>query len=156
MPSQDEIDAIKRNLLIWAYAVDLSLKRLTADEAEAIDRQTDARFLAVAIRNVLRGATWAYNVIGGEPRKMVLAALTQFDNALPDAVDVRDILEHFDAYAQGRGERQKDNSMRNPLEYYVRYEKQYALVLADSHHLDAQTGAAAAMTLADSVLDALS
>lgn len=68
------------------------------------EAQTDSLLLADALRNVLRGAE---RVLG-----KTSSAVQAFRKAVPEAENVRNMLEHFDAYVEGKGRHQKDGNVR--------------------------------------------
>jgi hypothetical protein len=65
----------------------------------------DALLLLVALRQVLRAAEMAQNSPLQErrARQILNSAVDRFKKDLPDLVDARDIIEHFDEYAVGKG-----------------------------------------------------
>lgn len=86
---------------IWDQAVQRQADRIFGAELE--DAQVDLMLFADALRNVLRGAE---RVLGNGS-----AAVQAFNAAVPDIQHVRNIYEHFDAYVEGKGYRQKDGSI---------------------------------------------
>lgn len=155
MLSPEEIAALKRNLLLWERGAELSYDRVVAQRDDEVASAVDARFLALAIRNVLRAAVWARNHSEGEAMAAIGKAISEFDSAVPRAREVRDIIEHFDEYERGRGDLQKNGSMKSPLEYTARFEEEYLLALADTHKLDARSAKEATVRLAEAVLGIL-
>lgn len=153
MLSPEETAALKGSLLLWARGAEMSYERIVADRDNKVGNEVDARFLALAVRNVLRAARLACNHTDGASMTAIQAPIDDFDAAVPNAIDVRDIIEHFDDYVRGKGNRQKNGTMLNPLEYSVRFENEYLLGLADTHRLDARSGSEAAIQLAEAVLD---
>lgn len=87
----------------WLHALGLQHQRATSEPAEPWDAAVDASLFAVALRNVIRAVEacrrWSPHDIG--------SALADFDSKVPRAVDVRDIIEHFDDYDRGAGKLQK-------------------------------------------------
>jgi len=62
----------------------------------------DAHFMLVAIRRLEMCCRQMHRVSGN---RLILDALDQFAAAVPSAKHVRDVLEHFDAYASCEGRR---------------------------------------------------
>jgi hypothetical protein len=85
----------------------------------------------------------------------VAAARGRFDAQVPQARHVRDILEHFDEYEQGKGKLQVSGAVRGYGISTVRLEDQYVVHLADGYSLDVQSAVLAAGSLADAVQTAL-
>jgi hypothetical protein len=94
----------------WAQTVAQQAKRIEAADSlsDINEHPRDADLLILALRNVVRAAKFARDVAPGEGRKgLIDATLSEFDASFPDAKDIRDIIEHFDAYTQGVGNLQK-------------------------------------------------
>lgn len=72
-------------------------------------RDADIQLFAVALRNLIRAVEFASKV--GDPReaKAITAGLDRFKERVLHAVDIRDILEHFDEYERGTGKLQTVN-----------------------------------------------
>ena len=86
---------------VWDQAVQRQGDRILGAEFE--DAQIDVMLFADALRNVLRGAE---RVLGkGHP------AVRTFNATVPDLVHIRNIYEHFDAYVEGHGHRQRDKTI---------------------------------------------
>jgi hypothetical protein len=83
----------------------LVAKPLGAGWDEDIHDQVEyeVALFAVALRNLIRAVEWAAK----SHAPTLTTALKQFHQVIPNAVDVRNLLEHFDAYEQGRGRLQK-------------------------------------------------
>jgi hypothetical protein len=64
-----------------------------------------------ALRNVVRAAE---KLLGRDHE-----ALRAFRQAVPNAVAVRDMLEHFDAYLEGRGKLQRAGTVDDPWSYFA-------------------------------------
>ena len=64
-----------------------------------------------SMRNVIRGAE---RLLGRDH-----PALRDFRAAVPDAVNVRDVVGHFDAYALGKGALQKKGLIRGDIAHFV-------------------------------------
>ncbi len=92
----------------WALStVDLCVRRMREGQDPA--RQIDARQCVVALRLVLAAALMAQKVVKDlDPAAHAAlgVAIEQFRRQVP-AVEVRDVLIHFEDYALGLGRRQK-------------------------------------------------
>jgi hypothetical protein len=66
----------------------------------------DTCLFAIALRNFLRAAELMQAVADERHARPLGDALRRFYESAPDVKDIRDVLEHFDAYAQGRGKLQ--------------------------------------------------
>jgi hypothetical protein len=123
------------------------------DETATPDqRQADAALMAVAVRNVLRAAE-AVAALGTDAD--LDAALATFRAKLPGVKDLRDVLEHFDAYASNHGRLQRAGEA--PGGYRVFYERpvlRYMLHVGDLV-LDVDDAAEAAGDLTEVTLGAI-
>jgi hypothetical protein len=82
---------------MWADAVvRLADRALNSTNVTTVEHMGDAALLTLALRNVLRAAKLAESFSTGEDRQKISRAITDFETALPDAKDARDVLEHFD------------------------------------------------------------
>jgi hypothetical protein len=142
---------IAGRLGFWALAAEVQRDRVIEGGGGDFMNQLDATFLAIAIRNVVRAARWA------EPLEAnaVKTARAEFDSRVPNAVDVRNMLEHFDKYEMGKGDLQIAGKVRNYSVYTARVENEYVLHLPDGYELDVQSAVNATEALADSVANAL-
>ena len=68
----------------------------------------EAEVFAICLSRLRRAAEHASSVSGSH---RIPSAIDAFDAAVPDVKDVRDVLEHFDAYLQNRGNLQKAGVM---------------------------------------------
>lgn len=113
----------------WSIAVRSQAERIKA--GGGVTKLPDAYLLVVAVRNVRRAAEMASrHVRTDEARSRIAAAIGLFDNELPGVKEVRDVLEHFDEYSQGRGrlqqpkvkpaKRQPDESLAS--QYVINFE----------------------------------
>ena len=105
---------------MWADAVvRLADRALNSTNVTTVEHMGDAALLTLALRNVLRAAKLAESFSTGEDRQKISRAITDFETALPDAKDARDVLEHFDDYAKGTGYMQKaQKKAGQPVTYY--------------------------------------
>jgi hypothetical protein len=72
---------------------------------------TQAHLLLVCIRNVWRFATALQSVKPDEHNASLIAT---FEHLVAPDAEFRDLLEHLDAYAQGRGHLQKRGELPRP------------------------------------------
>jgi hypothetical protein len=107
----------------------------------------DAHFLLVAIRNVLRNAELLRKLTGDG---RVDRALRQFDRRFPDARNLRDVLEHFDAYLLDEGRLQGDGKVGAGASLTLAWAGPHGLVLAyyDRFEVALQDAGTAAIDLA--------
>lgn len=91
------------NVSIWA--IELQCRRLELSEPEdaifIFRKWTAFDFLIVALTRLRRAAVLAVRV--PQVQEAVSVALQEFDAALPGLKKLRDIAEHIDEYAVGRG-----------------------------------------------------
>ena len=133
----------------------------TLEQSFSVDREMDAVLFAVALRNVLRAADFARQVTRN-PK--IATAVQAFSSRVPDAVSIRDQLEHFDAYELGRGNLQassqtqraartpsKDGivSPSTPYDFATARPGSDVTILLGDYSLDVLTGALAAQRLVD-------
>jgi hypothetical protein len=98
-------------LMVWSNAADTQGKRLLTEGASGpaarMNRQGDAILFAFAVRQVLRAAELVRDLCPpGVARDAIDDALRGFHAGLPDVKDVRDVMDHFDDYATGKGKLQ--------------------------------------------------
>jgi hypothetical protein len=124
--------------------------------------QAEAYLLAMALRQLFRDVEWAIihadTNSNGRRSKALRAALDAFDKAIPHAVDVRDVLVHFDEYERGTGNFQEDWKRPPNVNVYTKNDGAtfWLYVLDDDdHRLDVRTALDAARQLAEGVLDIL-
>jgi hypothetical protein len=112
--------------LIWRWWVGIKLQaeRISVLPIGA-DEDAEVWFFAVALRNLLRAVELAQRSTG---KPEIAAALEHFNSVVPDAKEVRDLLEHFDDYALGIGKKQRADARRAVDEAAV-YVKSYSLTL---------------------------
>jgi hypothetical protein len=152
---------------VWHRAVTLQAERILRPHASHMEQQTDAYLFVQAVRQVLRGADLMLRGLDGDPRaEVVEQAIADFNLAVPDAKDARDVLDHFDDYARGVGklshpdiknpkEREVRSSAESAAQFTIFYEKgsdgHYTLHVGDLI-IDIAGARDAASTLAKSVL----
>jgi hypothetical protein len=138
----------------WLDAVDRQAERV----AEAPDNgsgQVEILLFVTALRNVVRGAE---AVLGYDH-----VAVKRFDQSVPNARAVRDMLEHFDAYVRGIGNMQNQRKKAElPLNAWrVYYSSNEPVggerrIDVDGLELDVTAAASAAWPLAQAALQAAS
>jgi hypothetical protein len=90
-------------LLVWSQSVGQMRLRILDPSAGRITRQGDIQLFAVAVRQVLRFAELCRAIAPEAARSDIDRALHAFNEASPDAKDIRDVLDHYDDYLRGRG-----------------------------------------------------
>lgn len=100
----DPLESPVSGLLAWSMAALTCTNRLLADDQTRVERSADALLLMLGLRNLARAAEWGANTAQGSRQEAARRdAVAAFRSALPNVVDARDVLEHFDDYASGRG-----------------------------------------------------
>lgn len=109
----DPLESPVSGLLAWSMAALTCTDRLLATEQTRIERSADALLLMLGLRNLTRAAEWGTNAAQGSRQEAARRqAVADFRSSLPNVVDARDVLEHFDDYASGRG-RIQQRALRN-------------------------------------------
>lgn len=156
--------AVDGDIWKWTAAVDQQVKRIFDPDADALSRERDAYFFAMALRQLLRAVEMAARF--PTAKEAVKSALDTFDAAIPNAREARNILEHFDEYERGTGSLQRpkghtsDRPLWDALSFYSRGvnddgTSSYKLHLGGGYEVDVASGHAAAGVLANAVLDEL-
>lgn len=168
-------NAAAEEVALWRLAVDMQQRRIAADY-EALDdllapnaATVDVRLYALALRNLHRAVEFAIEVFPEHGAQLHLTE-QQFSRQVPDASVVRNILEHFDAYAKGTGNlinTKKDPDMGFPPATSFRFTPGGTVVeitlyrysdvrsdfaVAQRVRLDTAVATAAAMQMADDAL----
>jgi hypothetical protein len=108
MDAIDPLESPISGLLAWSMAVLTTSNRLLTGSQTRIDRSADALLLMLSLRNLVRAAEWGANTARGAGQEAARRqAVAEFRQQLPNVVDARDVLEHFDDYATGRGRLQQ-------------------------------------------------
>lgn len=92
----------------WNDTVHLIAKRMLSDP---VDAQLYARVFLLALRQILYSADLEQHVIEQQSpsaSKALRAARVKFEHSVPGLTDARNIIVHFDKYAQGSGNLQRD------------------------------------------------
>jgi hypothetical protein len=160
VPSVNEAVAY---LGVWCHAVEVQAIRIFAEGNGMPDgpmtRQTDSYLFAIALRNLLRAAALLRNAAPKSAWSSIDRALNEFERKVPHAVDLRDVLDHFDDYARGKGELQKTRGgASEPNEWYERANDTYRLSLglapgAPLLTLEVRSATEAATTLVRAIED---
>ena len=95
---------VQHDLAIWRQSVLVMRMRIFDITEGTFTLQGDIRLFAMAVRQVIRCAELARSVLPPPRRTLVDQALAEFEQASPDAKQLRDVLDHFDAYLRGRGQ----------------------------------------------------
>ena len=111
---------IARHMRLWKRAIELEAERFQA-AGHAADTdlvELETHFFAIALNQVLRGGTWAKNVLEGHPEhRQVASAYNTFFRKVPDVVNVRHVLEHSIAHDTGAdpdGSLKRNDSIPTP------------------------------------------
>jgi hypothetical protein len=125
------------------------------DAPSEADRDLDLQLLAIAVRGVVRAATFGQAVADRDndtlASQRIATALAGFESRLPHGKDVRDVLEHFDDYRLGQGHLQKKDEMGDLLQWTEDDGTGPVLVIGGRYRLPGATAAAAAGWLANEV-----
>ena len=148
------LDTARGHVYIWAEAVDATANRILANQDVTSVATGDAALLAVAVRNVLRAAELAAKVTTGAEAAKFAAAITNFRQILPDAENLRDVLNHFDRYEIGQGELQRDaRRSGGTTEFYrIRLNRDTFVLEVGPLSIDVRKAKEAAIELATTVL----
>jgi hypothetical protein len=160
MAKTDERAPIRGHLYRWTRVVMSQADRVVS--APSLDAsQDEALLFALSLRQLLRTVGLAIKHVdgrkNGKQSKKIRAARAAFDEAVPDAVDVRDIIVHFDEYMRGSGRLQK--GLSHPPEFKLFASDDGTTVrlhLIGDYGLDVRAASVAAVALANTVLEALS
>jgi hypothetical protein len=91
-------------LVLWAHSVEITRARILDPAADALTRQVDAQLFGMAVRQVLRFAGLCRAVAPRSRWSALDKAKNTFLAACPDAENIRNVLNHWDAYLRGDGE----------------------------------------------------
>jgi hypothetical protein len=105
---------------MWADAVvRLADRALDSTDVTTVEHMGDAALITLALRNVLRAAKLAEDFSTDDDRQKISRAIADFENALPDVKNARDVLEHFDDYTKGEGRlQQAEKKAGQQVTYY--------------------------------------
>ena len=95
---------VLEELAIWERGVYLQRHRILESDETGISRRADAQLLALALRQVLRLAECCRAVAPHNTWSTIDLALKRFKDTSPDVKDLRDVLDHMDAYLRGVGD----------------------------------------------------
>lgn len=106
------MDALEAGLEVrrWQHAVQMQHLRVVGEGIVGytgkLTREVDAVLYVVALRNLLRATDLMTRTLDEPLAQRAAAARSEFDQALPAVIDMRDVLEHFDEYMTGSGKLQ--------------------------------------------------
>lgn len=145
----------------WRAGLELQDKRIR-DDSDRLHAQIDIDLYALILRNLVRAIEYAEKSTGDSEIKK---ALEKFKVTVPGWLNVRDFLEHFDEYSQGKGNRQKDGKAIVYGPYYAEEEqynpngtliqKNYYLSFGEGNQIDIATTTREAGNLVDAALGCL-
>jgi len=106
------------DLFVWHHALGLQWGRILtakADDPESwVNREIDLRLFVMALRQFIRSADLTGDRAEPAAGHEIKEALARFHRTVPGAVDLRDSLEHFDAYESGTGRLQRKAGVNGP------------------------------------------
>lgn len=94
-------------MYLAACGVTQQMRRLQQGEQPGPEYMVDGRLFAEAVRAAVRAGELCALLADRERAGKIQAAADRVHSAIPNAVDVRDALEHFDDYILGLGNQQK-------------------------------------------------
>jgi len=142
----------------WRFTLELQDHRIR-NAIDQLHKQVDIDLYVLVLRNLIRAVNSAKCLTrNGE----ICQALDAFYKAVPAWKNVRDFLEHFDEYSQGKGRLQKNNNAAVYGPYYAEQEscdpdgnnvvKNYFLTFGEGNQIDITTSTREAVVLADIAL----
>lgn len=99
---------------LWATAMERQHRRLSESDDTQPGDLADALLYITCLRNTLRAAYFVDEVIGSGDQGFSIYWIRDFERRCPNVIAARNMLEHFDEYAMGRGRLQK-GSGQEPL-----------------------------------------
>jgi hypothetical protein len=92
----------------WHYAMSVQNHRIVegTDVLYGIQREVDLHFFLIALANFVAFVKVTAKLVSPEARATIWAGVEAFDSEVPDAGNLRDILEHYDEYLRGKGKLQ--------------------------------------------------
>ncbi len=129
-----------------ATAVIQQVRRLRKNDQPAAEYMADMWLLAHAIRGTLKFGEFCLELSEESPN--LKAAIENFRNVVPDAVALRDVLEHFDDYLLGIGRNKKISS--EPIFFFERGES--ARIRVENMVIDMEVAEQASIALASAAL----
>ncbi|MFJ8203239.1 hypothetical protein [Micromonospora chalcea] len=122
MRPMDPLDSPVSGVLAWSMAALHCAKRLLAGGQKGIEQHPDALLLMLSLRNLVRAAEWRVKTVKGTPEEATRRqAVADFLRRLPNLVDARDVLEHFDEYGSGRGRIQQRAASKGEVPAVYRF-----------------------------------
>jgi hypothetical protein len=150
-------------LITWQATTEIQCKRVLAAD-DMWPRQREGWIFILTLRQVVRSAEWASQHTHKHKDRAraskVDKALNRFNEALPNAVEIRDVLTHFDEYERGEGNLQRKwgrFSEAVELNRFVEHgDGDVVIHLYPAGRMDVGQAAEAAERLADEILEAMS
>jgi hypothetical protein len=92
----------------WHYAMSVQNHRIVegTEALYGIQREVDLHFFLIALTNFVAFVKVAAKMVSPEARTTIWAGIAAFDLDVPDASNLRDVLEHYDEYIRGKGKLQ--------------------------------------------------
>jgi hypothetical protein len=92
----------------WHYAMSMQNHRIVegTEALHGIQREVDLHFFLIALANFVAFVKVTAKLVSPESRTTIWAGIEAFDLEVPDAGNLRDILEHYDEYIRGKGKLQ--------------------------------------------------
>jgi hypothetical protein len=101
--ARDRLKTYLDGILVQSARITTHLKTEVEPDKKTNTQNADIRFFVLATSNSLR---WAIKL--REIDTSIVSELDKFINSLPEAKDLRDMLEHEDAYLSGTGRKQSE------------------------------------------------
>lgn len=100
----------------WHYAIAVQRNRIETfpDGALRIQEEANLHFFLVALRNFLLAVRLVGRLADPGQSALISRGLTAFEEAVPNAVNLRDVLEHYDDYLFGEGMLQAPKGRKKP------------------------------------------
>lgn len=89
----------------WHYAMSVQNYRIVegTDALNGMQREVDLHFFLIALVNFVAFVKATAKLVSPEARSTIWSGIEAFDSEVPDAGNLRDILEHYDEYIRGKG-----------------------------------------------------
>jgi hypothetical protein len=143
---------------LWRHAVQMQAIRIltknTGMPSGAMTRQCDCYLFVISLRDLIRAIELIRRALPAASESLA-AALTDFEQQVPNAVQLRDVLEHFDDYSTGQGRLQREHPGTMTSEWYAASDDSYELNISVApgkfFTLEVRAASRAATTLANAV-----
>ena len=92
----------------WHYAMSVQNYRIVegTDALYGMQREVDLHFFLIALANFVAFVKMTAKLVSPEARTTIRTGIQAFDSEVPDAGDLRNVLEHYDEYIRGKGKLQ--------------------------------------------------